>query len=322
MTRGIESPSRFVLLVEWDSVEAHLDNFRGTDRFAQWRGAIGAYFAVPPLVEHFTDVPAPADPPMGAGPPCGPPTARAIDACHDPGAAAEDLAVVRRARVHRVLATAGPPPGRRDARPARAGVVSFDFRGHGRSGGASTVGDREVLDLEAAVALGPRARVRAGRHARLLDGRVGGGPARRRCTAGWPRWSRSAGPAAGTTAAPSPMRRVHWVIERPLGRIVEPGRAADPDLPPAGPTYPSRRTRWPRGSRRRRCSSCTATPTTTSRSSTPRQLYAAAAEPKELWIEPGFGHAENAASPELVERIGDLARRDSRSPPRGGSGCA
>jgi heme-degrading monooxygenase HmoA len=58
MTRGIESPSRFVLLVEWDSVAAHEDNFRATERFGQWRGLIGPFFAAPPLVEHFTDVPA------------------------------------------------------------------------------------------------------------------------------------------------------------------------------------------------------------------------------------------------------------------------
>jgi heme-degrading monooxygenase HmoA len=56
MTRGIESASRFVLLVEWESVEAHEKNFRGTERFAQWRGYIGGYFAKPPLVEHFTEV--------------------------------------------------------------------------------------------------------------------------------------------------------------------------------------------------------------------------------------------------------------------------
>lgn len=56
MTHGIESPSRFVLLVEWDSVEAHLENFRATDRYVQWRGLIGQYFAQPPLVEHFLDV--------------------------------------------------------------------------------------------------------------------------------------------------------------------------------------------------------------------------------------------------------------------------
>ncbi len=56
MTRGLESPNRFVLLVEWDSVEAHEMNFRQTDRFTQWRDAIGPFFAGPPTVEHFTDV--------------------------------------------------------------------------------------------------------------------------------------------------------------------------------------------------------------------------------------------------------------------------
>jgi heme-degrading monooxygenase HmoA len=56
MTRGIESPSRFVLLVEWDSVEAHLETFRGSDRFTRWRGLIGEYFAAAPVVEHFTDI--------------------------------------------------------------------------------------------------------------------------------------------------------------------------------------------------------------------------------------------------------------------------
>ena len=56
MTHGIESPERFVLLVEWDSLEAHEQNFRGTDRFSAWRGAIGPFFAEPPNVEHFEDV--------------------------------------------------------------------------------------------------------------------------------------------------------------------------------------------------------------------------------------------------------------------------
>jgi heme-degrading monooxygenase HmoA len=57
MTRGIESPSRFVLLVEWDSVEAHDENFRQTERFTKWREFIGPHFAKPPVVEHFADVP-------------------------------------------------------------------------------------------------------------------------------------------------------------------------------------------------------------------------------------------------------------------------
>ncbi|MFC7548553.1 antibiotic biosynthesis monooxygenase family protein [Plantactinospora sp. GCM10030261] len=59
MTRGIESPSRFVLLVEWDSVSAHEENFRATERFVRWRSLIGPHFAGPPVVEHFTDVPSP-----------------------------------------------------------------------------------------------------------------------------------------------------------------------------------------------------------------------------------------------------------------------
>jgi heme-degrading monooxygenase HmoA len=58
MTRGIESPSRFVILVEWDTMEAHLENFRATDRFGRWRARIGPYFAVPPVVEHYRDLPA------------------------------------------------------------------------------------------------------------------------------------------------------------------------------------------------------------------------------------------------------------------------
>lgn len=56
MTHGIESPERFVLLIEWESVEAHEKNFRATELFTQWRALIGPYFVGPPRVEHFTDV--------------------------------------------------------------------------------------------------------------------------------------------------------------------------------------------------------------------------------------------------------------------------
>lgn len=56
MTRGVESPSRFVLLVEWESVQAHEQNFRADERFGRWRAAIGPFFASPPVVEHFQDI--------------------------------------------------------------------------------------------------------------------------------------------------------------------------------------------------------------------------------------------------------------------------
>jgi heme-degrading monooxygenase HmoA len=55
MTAGIETPTRFVLLIEWDSIELHED-FRSSERFPQWRGLIGPHFASPPVVEHFRDV--------------------------------------------------------------------------------------------------------------------------------------------------------------------------------------------------------------------------------------------------------------------------
>src|SRR5581483_6356450 len=38
-----------------------------------------------------------------------------------------------------------------DTLAAYAGVVAFDFRGHGASTGRSTLGDKEVLDLDAVV---------------------------------------------------------------------------------------------------------------------------------------------------------------------------
>lgn len=56
MTRGIESPSRFVLLVEWQSVEAHTVGFRESERFPRWRELVGPFFAADPKVEHAHDV--------------------------------------------------------------------------------------------------------------------------------------------------------------------------------------------------------------------------------------------------------------------------
>lgn len=58
MTRGIESTSRFVLIVEWDSVTDHTEGFRTSPAYQRWRELIGPYFAGEPTVEHFEDVPA------------------------------------------------------------------------------------------------------------------------------------------------------------------------------------------------------------------------------------------------------------------------
>ncbi len=48
-----ETPGRFVLQVEWETVEAHTVGFRESPLFADWRTIIGPFFARPPHVEHF-----------------------------------------------------------------------------------------------------------------------------------------------------------------------------------------------------------------------------------------------------------------------------
>ncbi len=56
LTRGIESPSRFVLLIEWDSLEAHTVGFRESENFGKWRALVGPHFDGQPHVEHVADV--------------------------------------------------------------------------------------------------------------------------------------------------------------------------------------------------------------------------------------------------------------------------
>ena len=56
LTRGVESPSRFVLLIEWDSLEAHTVGFRESENFTRWRGLVGPFFDGQPRVEHFNEV--------------------------------------------------------------------------------------------------------------------------------------------------------------------------------------------------------------------------------------------------------------------------
>ncbi len=52
--QGIESPERYLLQIEWDTLENHTVEFRGSAAFAQWRAIVGPFFAQPPRVEHYT----------------------------------------------------------------------------------------------------------------------------------------------------------------------------------------------------------------------------------------------------------------------------
>ena len=223
-----------------------------------------------------------------------------IDAVHLPGSS--DLAIVVAHGF--TLSWQRPAVWRVATRLNRfGGVVSFDFRGHGRSGGMSTVGDQEIKDLEVAVAyareLGYARVVTVGfsmgasvalRHAGLI-----GGVDAVVAVSGPGRWY-----YRGT----KPMRRVHFGIERRVGRLIvrnfwdtriSSGRW-DPDpVPPAeaaaliAPTpllivHGDQDAFFPVDHA--------------------EQIYAAAREPKDLWIVPGFGHAESGSGPALVDRIG------------------
>ena len=54
VNRGIESPERYILMIWWETLEDHTVGFRQSPLFAQWRAIVGPFFAVPPVVEHFT----------------------------------------------------------------------------------------------------------------------------------------------------------------------------------------------------------------------------------------------------------------------------
>lgn len=49
----METPERFVLMIEWERLENHTVDFRGSPAFAQWRAIVSPFFARPPQVEHF-----------------------------------------------------------------------------------------------------------------------------------------------------------------------------------------------------------------------------------------------------------------------------
>ena len=51
--KGIESPERYVLQIQWETLENHTVDFRGSAAFADWRAIVGPFFATAPAVEHF-----------------------------------------------------------------------------------------------------------------------------------------------------------------------------------------------------------------------------------------------------------------------------
>lgn len=56
LARCVEEPGSYLLLVEWVTVAAHTEGFRGSPAFGQWRELVGPFFAGVPDVAHFAPV--------------------------------------------------------------------------------------------------------------------------------------------------------------------------------------------------------------------------------------------------------------------------
>jgi heme-degrading monooxygenase HmoA len=51
--RCIEQPANFLLLVEWETLEAHTEGFRTSEAYQQWRALLHHFYDPFPVVEHF-----------------------------------------------------------------------------------------------------------------------------------------------------------------------------------------------------------------------------------------------------------------------------
>ena len=56
LSRGLESPSTYLLLVEWETLEDHTVGFRSSEGYQRWRELLHHFYDPFPVVEHFVDV--------------------------------------------------------------------------------------------------------------------------------------------------------------------------------------------------------------------------------------------------------------------------
>ena len=56
LQRSHEKPARYRLFVQWETLENHTVDFRGSADFQEWRKLVGHCFASPPEVEHVREV--------------------------------------------------------------------------------------------------------------------------------------------------------------------------------------------------------------------------------------------------------------------------
>jgi pimeloyl-ACP methyl ester carboxylesterase len=192
-----------------------------------------------------------------------------------------------------------------------AGVVTFDFRGHGRSGGLSTLGDKEIDDVDVAVRY---ARELGYQRVATIGFSMGGSVVLRHAAlrGGVDAVISVSGPGRWFYRGTVAMRRVHLAAERRLGRAftkhVLNTRISPEGWPTPDPMPPAEA-----------AARISPTPVLIVHGDQDiyfppdhgQQLYDAAKEPKELWMLPGFGHAERHTDDALVDRIAAWAQTAS-----------
>ena len=53
LRRCLERPDRYLLLVWWDTLEAHTVGFRGSPQYQEWKRLLHHFYDPFPVVEHY-----------------------------------------------------------------------------------------------------------------------------------------------------------------------------------------------------------------------------------------------------------------------------
>ncbi|MCY4129407.1 MAG: antibiotic biosynthesis monooxygenase [Gammaproteobacteria bacterium] len=56
LQRCIENRSRYILLVQWETLSDHTEGFRGSDEYREWKRLLHHFYDPFPTVEHFHSV--------------------------------------------------------------------------------------------------------------------------------------------------------------------------------------------------------------------------------------------------------------------------
>ncbi|OZC65148.1 antibiotic biosynthesis monooxygenase [Rhodococcus sp. 06-462-5] len=56
LSRGIEQPDVYLLLVEWERLEDHTEGFRKSDRYQEWKTVLHHFYEPFPVVSHFDPI--------------------------------------------------------------------------------------------------------------------------------------------------------------------------------------------------------------------------------------------------------------------------